>query len=67
MADLDKTFRRIDAFKLSDIARLSGLSRAAILNIRNGDTPNPGILTMEKLESALDQLEAKQKIQVGAE
>ena len=58
MADLAALFQRIDAFKIGEIAKASKLSRAAIINIRRGETENPGILTLEKLDAALRELES---------
>jgi predicted transcriptional regulator len=44
---------------ISEVSRLSGVSRPAILSIRDGVTANPGILTIERIERALSTIESK--------
>lgn len=48
---------RIDRFTVTAIARAAGVSRGSILDIRSGKTTNPGIMTIESVESALTELE----------
>jgi transcriptional regulator with XRE-family HTH domain len=42
---------------ISEVSRLSGVSRPTILDIRDGKTTNPGFLTVTSIEGALDALE----------
>lgn len=39
------------------IAEISGLSEDGVRKIAYGRTPNPGILTVQAIERALDQIE----------
>ena len=40
---------------MTHLAKLSGVSRTTAMNIRNGYTKNPGILTVSALESAIEK------------
>jgi transcriptional regulator with XRE-family HTH domain len=42
---------------IAEIARRAGVSRGAVLAIRDGDTDSPRIKTFQAISGALDQLD----------
>lgn len=42
---------------LREVARRSGVGHSTIIDIKNGKIANPGILTVQAIEVALDSLE----------
>jgi len=52
---------------LETLSKISGASKATISLIENGITQNPGIKTIQAIETALDTLEAERKEAAGKE
>jgi transcriptional regulator with XRE-family HTH domain len=42
---------------LREVARRSGVGHSTIVDIKNGKIANPGILTVQAIEEALDSIE----------
>jgi transcriptional regulator with XRE-family HTH domain len=57
MTRIEKLRERLAKANLSQVAELAGVTGQALRLIRDGDTRNPGILTVEAAENALDQLD----------
>lgn len=58
---MDELLGRIRTFtatrgNLSELARRAGVNHVTILKIVHGTTKNPGVLTLQKIEAALDVL-----------
>jgi len=51
---------------LARIAKNTGLSLEGVRKIADGRTANPGIYTVQRIEAALDQLEAAEPQKAGA-
>lgn len=56
MLDLGKRLKNCPT-SVAELARRSGISRPAILDIREGRTTNPHILTVQALEQVLDEVD----------
>lgn len=54
--DLAEAIRHCPA-SVSELSRRSGVSRQAIMWIRDGRTDNPGVKTVQAIQEALDQVE----------
>jgi len=52
--------KRLANANISRVAERCGLSRPTLIAIRDGETLNPGILTVESIEKALDELDPVQ-------
>ncbi|MEQ8821017.1 MAG: hypothetical protein RLY93_12305 [Sumerlaeia bacterium] len=55
--DLDEIRNRIRNHSVARISKLSGVSRPNIANIRDGINLNPGILTLNAIQKAIDRLD----------
>lgn len=60
MDRLESLRSRLRGLKLATVSRLSGVSRPAIKDIRDGVCCNPGILTIEAIEDAIAAISAEQ-------
>lgn len=54
--DLAEAIRKCPA-SVAELSRKSGISRQAIMWIRDGRTDNPGVKTVQAIQEALDSLE----------
>jgi transcriptional regulator with XRE-family HTH domain len=62
MEDLKTLRERLNGLArggVSELSALSGLSHTSICKIRDGKSENPGVLTVQRLSTALDKLDAE--------
>ena len=60
LLDRVRTNIRLSGIPITLLSRVSGIARPAIVAIRDGSTKNPGVLTVDAINRALDQWEAEQ-------
>lgn len=65
MTDITKITADLKGCPIARIAKLSGVSRPAIEDIRDGITTNPGILTVDKIRNAIREFKRGSRAKRG--